>query len=127
MVIATIRLSVSEDNHRELLQTVQSLLRPIREQKGCLGSHLYFEVGDEDAVCLMEEWATPQDLNNHLRSNCFAVLLGAARLLKKSSKLEFKLLTQTAGLDTLEAIHERVSSEASIVTNSLGEDYTWAK
>jgi quinol monooxygenase YgiN len=109
VVIATLRLSVHEDNHRELLQTVQSLLRPIRAQKGCLGSHLYYEIGEGDALCLMEEWATPEDLNEHLRSSYFTVLLGAARLLKNSSKLEFKLLTQTAGIEALEAIHGEIN------------------
>jgi quinol monooxygenase YgiN len=109
MVIATIRLLVPADNHRELLQTAQSLLRPIRQQKGCLGLHLYFEIGEEDALCLMEEWATPEDLNDHLRSNYFTVLLGAARVLKKSSELEFKLLTQTAGIEAVEAIHGKIN------------------
>ena len=109
MVIATIRLSVSEENHRELLQTVQSLLRPIREQKGCLGSHLYFEIGEHDCLCLMEEWATPEDLDYHLRSNYFSVLLGAAKLLKKSSEIDFKLFTQTAGIEALEKIHGKIN------------------
>jgi quinol monooxygenase YgiN len=100
---------VPADNRRELFQTMQSLLRPIREQKGCLGSHLYFEIGDEDAFCLIEEWATPEDFNDHLRSDYFAVLLGATRILKKSSELEFKMLTQTAGIEALEAIHGKIN------------------
>ncbi|MCI0660966.1 MAG: antibiotic biosynthesis monooxygenase, partial [Acidobacteria bacterium] len=102
-------LMVSADNRRELLQTLQSLLRDIREQKGCLGSHLYFEIGDEDAICLMEEWATREDLNDYLRSNHFVVLLGAARILKKSSEFEFKLLTQTDGIEVVEAIHGKIN------------------
>jgi quinol monooxygenase YgiN len=109
MVITTIRLMVSEDNHREFLQTVQSLLRPMREQKGCLGSHLYFEIGEEDTLCLMEEWATPEDLKAHLQSDYFAILLGAAKLLKKSKELEFKLLKQTAGIEVVEAIYGKVN------------------
>jgi quinol monooxygenase YgiN len=109
MVVATIRVLVSAENRRELLQTVQSLLRHIREQKGCLESHLYFEIGEENAVCLMEEWATLEDLNDYLRSNHFAVLLGAARLLKKSPEFEFKLLTQTAGIEAVEAIHGKIN------------------
>jgi quinol monooxygenase YgiN len=109
MVIATIRLLVPADNHREFLQTVRSLLRPIREQKGCLGSHLYFEIGEEDALCLMEEWASPEDLNDHLRSDYFAILLGAAKLLKKSSELDFKLLTQTAGIEAVEAVYGKIN------------------
>ena len=109
MVTTTIKLLVSSDNHREFLQTVQSLLRPVREQKGCLGSRLYFEIGEEDSLCLIEEWATPEDLNDHLQSDYFAILLGAAKLLKKSMDLEFKMLTQTAGIEVVEAIYGKVN------------------
>lgn len=109
MTIAIFQLGVSADHHREFLQTMQSLLRPIREQKGCLGSRLYFELGEEDKVCLIEEWQTMEDFNNHLRSEYFEVLLGAARLLSKS-ELEFKLLTQTAGIEVVEARHGKVNT-----------------
>lgn len=105
-VVATVRLPVSVDYHRELLQTVQSLVGPIRAQKGCLGLHLYVEIGGEEALCLIEEWATKEDLDEHLRSDYFAVLLGAARLLlEQPSELEFKLLRETAGMEVVEAIH----------------------
>ena len=90
---------------------MKSLLRPIREQRGCLGSHLYLEVGEEDTVCLMEEWQNEEDFKNHLRSDYFKVFLGAARLLKKSSELEFKLLSQTAGIEVVEATMEMAASE----------------
>lgn len=109
MVIAIIQLAVSTDHHREFVQTMQSLLRPIREQKGCLRSRLYFELGEEDSVCLIEEWQSMEDFDNHLRSEYFEVLLGATRLLSKS-ELEFKLLTQTAGIEVLEARHGRVEA-----------------
>jgi len=108
VVVAAIRLLVSADYHRELLQTVQSLLEPIRAQRGCLGLHLYHEIGGEEALCLIEEWATKEDLDEHLRSNYFAVLMGAARLLLENpSELEFRLLTETAGMEVVEAIHGR--------------------
>lgn len=107
-VVATIRLLVSVDYHRELLQTVQSLLGPIRTQKGCLGLHLYAEIGGEEALCLVEEWATQQDLDEHLRSDYFAVLLGAARLLlQKPSELDFRVYKETAGMEVVDSIHGR--------------------
>jgi quinol monooxygenase YgiN len=104
--MATIRLLVAADHRRELLQTVQSLIGPISEQRGCLGLHLYTEIGGEEALCLVEEWATQEDLDEHLRSDYFAVLLGAARLLlEKPSELEFRLLKETAGMEIVDAIH----------------------
>ena len=110
-IVVTIRLQASVEGHRELLQTVQSLLAPIRSQRGCLGLRLYSELGGDAALCLIEEWATEGDLNEHLRSNYFSVLLGASRmLLKKTSELEFRLLTPTAGMEVVEAIHGRTTA-----------------
>jgi quinol monooxygenase YgiN len=109
MVVATIRVPVPLDNRRELVQTLQSLLVPIRNQKGCLSYHFYFEIGDEDALCLIEEWETQSDLNNHLKSSDFAVLHGAINMLKGQSEIEFKLLSQTGGIEAVEAIRRKVN------------------
>jgi quinol monooxygenase YgiN len=104
MVVTSVRVLVSPENQRELAQTVRSLLRSIRGQKGYLGSYLYLDLGDDDAFCLIEEWETQEDLNNHLRSDDFAVLFGAINLLKKTSEIKFRVLTPTAGIEAVEAV-----------------------
>src|SRR5262247_3234737 len=108
MIVVTVRVLVSPENRRELVQTVRSLLRNIQGQKGCLGSHLYSELGDEDALCLIEEWETQEDLNNYFRSDDFAILFGAVNLLKKSSAIEFRLLTPMAGIEAVESAREKI-------------------
>jgi quinol monooxygenase YgiN len=95
MVVATIRVLVPQDNRRELVQTLQSLRPQIRNQQGCLGYHFYFEAGMEESLCLIEEWKTQSDLDKHLKSSDFSILLGAISLLKGPSEIEFKLLSQT--------------------------------
>ena len=108
MIVTTVRVLVPQENQRELAQTVRSLLRSIRRQKGHLGSNLYLDLGDDDAFCLIGEWETQEDLNNHLRSDDFAVLFGAINLLKKTSEIEFRVLTPTAGLEVVEAARGRI-------------------
>jgi quinol monooxygenase YgiN len=110
MIVTTVRVLVPHENQRELAQTVRSLLRSIRRQKGYLGSNLYLDLGDDDAFCLVEEWETQEDLNNHLRSDDFAVLFGAINLLKKASEIEFRVLTPTAGLEVVESARGRTIS-----------------
>jgi quinol monooxygenase YgiN len=112
MVVASVRVLVPEENRLELTQTLGSLLSTIRNQKGCLSSHFYFEVGHEDTLCLIEEWETQADLDNHLRSNDFAILLGAVNLLKGPSEIEFKLLTPTAGIEAVDAARGKSDPKA---------------
>jgi len=108
MIVTTVKILVSRENHRELAQTVMSLLRSIKRQKGYLGSNLYLDLGNDDAVCLIGEWETQEDLNNHLRSDDFALLFGAINLLKKTSEIEFRVLTPTAGLEVVEAARGKI-------------------
>jgi quinol monooxygenase YgiN len=108
MIVVTLRVLVSPENRRELVQTVRSLLRNIQGQKGCLGSHLYCELGDEDALCLIEEWETQEDLNNYFRSDEFAILFGAINLLRKSSGIDFRLLTPMGGIEAVESAREKI-------------------
>ncbi len=107
MMMAIIRVTVLPYNSREILQTFQSLTDSIQHQKGCLGCHFYLEMGNENAVCLIEEWETREDLNNHFLSRDFAVLFGATSLLRDSSAIEFKLLSPTAGMEVVDAVRRR--------------------
>ena len=104
MIVTTVRVLVSPENRREFTQTVYALLPFIRRQKGYLGSYLSLDLGDDDAFCLIEEWETQEDLNKYLRSDDFAVLFGAINLLKKTSEIEFRVLTPTAGIEAIEAV-----------------------
>jgi quinol monooxygenase YgiN len=103
MIVTTVRVLVPRENHREMAQTVRSLLRSIRRQKGYLGSNLYLDLGEDEAFCLMGEWETEEDLKNHLRSEDFAILYGAINLLKKTSEIEFRVLRPMAGYEAVEA------------------------
>jgi quinol monooxygenase YgiN len=118
MIVVTVRVLVSPENRRELVQSVRSLLRNIQVQKGCLGSHLYCELGDEEALCLVEEWETREDLNNYFRSDHFAILFGAINLLKKSSGIEFKLLTPMAGIEAVELAREKIVTASTLYSGT---------
>ena len=107
MVVALIRVKVPPYNSREILQTLQSLSNSIQNQKGCLSYHFYLEMGNDNAVCLIEEWETREDIDNHFLSRDFAVLFGATNLLRDSSAIEFQLLSPTAGIEAVEAVRGR--------------------
>ena len=80
------------EKRKEFLQTITQLLAPIRAARGCLAFNFYVDSGDENASLLIGEWDTEADLNNHLRSDDFAVLHGAMAVL--STRIdEFRALT----------------------------------
>lgn len=106
MIVATISLKVGQDAQKELLQTFEGLFGPMLTDQGCLGYRVYREIGNDEVVMLVEQWETKRAWENHLQSKAFTVLLGAIGLSKDASTVEFQLLTQTTGLNSLKTIRE---------------------
>ncbi|MCI0663504.1 MAG: antibiotic biosynthesis monooxygenase [Acidobacteria bacterium] len=119
MIVVILRVLVPPENRRELLQTIRSLHSQISSQSGCLASHYYLEVENEAAVCLIEEWESQIDLDNHMRSNVFAVLIGAISLLSSPAEMEFKVLSLQAGIESVQAARRKVECEMGESTDGL--------
>ena len=109
MVVATIRVLVPQNKRREMLQTLQSLTESIRHQPGCLQYQFYAEIGDENALFVVEEWRTRADLDAHILSRDFSVLFGAINLLHGREAVEFRLLTPTGGAEVIETVRGKTT------------------
>jgi quinol monooxygenase YgiN len=81
VIVTATRITVQPDKRTELYQTIGGLVEHVNGTKGCLTFRHYIDASDENSYLLMGEWATDSDLNDFLRSNDFAVLRGAIRLL----------------------------------------------
>lgn len=104
MIVSSTKISVIPENRKEFLQTLVSLIGRVRNEKGCVSHNVYQDVEDENAFIIIEEWETQADLDNHLRSDRFGVLLGALSLLSETPEIRFNTLAQTAGIEGLKAI-----------------------
>ncbi|MEK6335737.1 MAG: antibiotic biosynthesis monooxygenase family protein [Acidobacteriota bacterium] len=101
MLVATIRLRISQEDRKELTQTLGSLSTTIMKQKGCRSCRVYRQLDSDDAIVLIEEWETRDDWDSHLRSTEFAVLHGAMRLVTDPAAVEFVLLNRVGGMELL--------------------------
>lgn len=107
MVVATIRVLVPQNKRHEMLQTLESLTESIRGQPGCLNYHFYVEIGNENSICVVEEWNTLEDLESHLLSRDFSVLFGAINLLHGTKDVEFTLLSPTGGFEVIDELRAK--------------------
>ena len=108
MIIATIKVRTTAENRKELMQTFCSVSGSIQNEQGCLSCTVYHEVGgDNEAVMVVQEWGTENHLNKHLRSDEFAVMLGAMSLLQRPVTVEFQVLNQVEASWSLEALKAR--------------------
>ena len=91
------------EKRKEVLQTFKALLGPIRREHGCISCNCYVDVEAENIIFFKEEWKTSEDLDTHLRSVHFGVLIGAMKLLIKEPEIRFNTIASTAGAEVIEA------------------------
>jgi quinol monooxygenase YgiN len=100
MVFTTIRMKVFPEKRKELFQTLTSLVESIRSQKGCRLCEFCVSAEDENEFFLFGEWENREDLDTHLGSELFKVLLGAMSLLKNPHEMNlYTTLSKPASSD----------------------------
>ena len=87
MVLVILRMKVIAEKRGELCQTIISLIRPLRAEKGCLRCDFCRGQEDVKELHLIEEWDTRKNLYRHLNSDLFHVLRGAMNLLQEPYEL----------------------------------------
>jgi quinol monooxygenase YgiN len=87
MIFSSIRMKVLPEKRKELSQTIASLVNSIKTQKGCKLCRFFYNLEDEEDLCLFGEWESEKNLTDHLQSDVFKVFLGATSLLKEQHEL----------------------------------------
>lgn len=111
MINATIKITVPPEKRKEFLQTLRGCLDPIRQEQGCLSCSCYVDIEAENTLFFREEWRTSEDLENHVRSVIFCVLVGAMSLLKKPPEIRFSTIASTVGVEAIQAIRNSPTAE----------------
>lgn len=106
MIDDSITLKVPPEKRKEILQTLRAILGPIRQERGCLSCHCYVDIEEENRIYLKKEWKTSEDLDAHLHSSHFGVLLGAMKLLPQEPDIRINtIFSSTAGAEALTIKH----------------------
>jgi quinol monooxygenase YgiN len=110
MIFVTIKIDVRPAKQKELAQTLFALAGRVRKEAGCVSSRLYRDVENENALCVLEQWATGADLDAHLQSHNFRVMRGALKLLNGPADMQFHSVSKTFGNETVEAARKHRAS-----------------
>lgn len=113
MIDATIKLTVPPEKRKEIIQTFKAILEPIRRSEGCLGCNCYVDIEAENNIFFKEEWNTLEDLDSHLKSNHFCVLVGAMKLLIQEPVIWVHTIESTVGAEGLKGCERDITSGSS--------------
>jgi quinol monooxygenase YgiN len=106
VIFCNIIMNVIPEKQLEFTQTLISMIEPTGKEAGCLSYSLFCDVEDRNRFSLMEEWATREDLDHHIRSHRFGVLLGAMTLLCEPPKIQIHTISKSEGMEAVHAVRK---------------------
>ena len=104
MIIVRIAMNVLPENQKEVMQTLHSMIESTGKERGCLSHRVFRDIEDENVFSLIDEWETREDLDQHLRSAKFGVLLGTKSLLATPLEMKIHTVSHSEGGEVVNAL-----------------------
>ena len=107
MILVRITMNVLPEKQLEVLQTLLSMIEPTGKEPGCLSYAIFSDIEDKNRFNLLEEWESRRDLDQHLKSHRFGVLLGTKTFLCEPPKIRIHTVSRSEGIEVIEAIRRK--------------------
>ncbi len=105
MIIVRIAMNALPEKQKEVMQTLLSMIA----SRGCLSHHVLRDIEDENVFSLIDEWETREDLDQHLRSAKFGVLLGTKSLLCEPPNIEIHTVSTSEKMPAVNAARDKIT------------------
>ena len=103
MLVCTIKLILSEKDRRKVVSSLLPVVGSTRVQPGCRICSMLTDVNDPRALVLWEEWDTQENLDRHLRSSDYRLVIAAMEWSKESPQINFDSVDARCGIEVIEA------------------------
>jgi quinol monooxygenase YgiN len=111
MIIVRITMNVLPEKQKEVMQTLLSMIETAGKEKGCLSYDVFCDIDGKTVFNLIEEWETREDLDRHIRSERFSVLLGTKSLLAKPLEMKIHTISRSEGAEVVNALRGKGTSK----------------
>ncbi|MFC1812163.1 putative quinol monooxygenase [Thermodesulfobacteriota bacterium] len=107
MIMIRITICSFMEKQKEVMQTLISLIEAPGKESGCLSYGIFCDIKDKNVFNLISEWETREDLDEHITSNRFSVLLGTKSLLCEPPKIEIHMVSHSEGMEAIAAVRSK--------------------
>jgi quinol monooxygenase YgiN len=107
VIIVMITMDVFLDKQTEVMQTLLSMIEPTENERGCRSCHVFIDIEEKNVFSLIEEWETREDLEDHIKSDRFSVLLGTKSLLCEPPQIQIHTVSHSEGMETVTAARHK--------------------
>ncbi len=109
MIIFRITMNVIPEKQLEMMQTLLSMIEPTAKEPGCLSNGVFCDIEDKYRFSLLQEWETRKDLDHHIASQRFGVLLGTKALLSEPPGFQILTVSHAEGMDAIRSTRKKRS------------------
>jgi quinol monooxygenase YgiN len=107
MIMVRITMEALMEKRTEMMQTLLSMIEPTGKESGCLSYDVFCDIEGKTVFNLIEEWKTREDLDRHIRSERFSVLLGTKSLLAKPLEMKIHTASHSEGAEVVNALRNK--------------------
>jgi quinol monooxygenase YgiN len=101
VIIVRITMNALIEKRTEVMQTLLSMIQPTENGRGCLSCHVLRNMEDKNVFSMITEWKNREDLDDHIKSDRFSVLLGTKSLLCEPQQIEIHTVSRSEGMETV--------------------------
>ena len=103
MLVCSITLILSEKDRRKVVSSLLPVVGSTRVQPGCQVCSMLTDVDDPRVLVLWEEWDTQENLDRHLRSSDYRLVIAAMELSQQAPQINFNSVHARSGIEVVEA------------------------
>ena len=107
MIVVRIIMNVLPEKQKEVMQTLLSMIESPGKESGYLSYGIFCDIEDKNVFNLISEWETRKDLDDHIKSDRFSVLLGTKSLLCEPLKIEILTVSHSEGIEAVNSVRKK--------------------
>ena len=106
MIVVRITMNAIQGKQLEMTQTLISMIESTEKEAGCLSYCVFCDTKDKNRFCLLEEWKTREELDQHIASHHFSILLGTKALLYEPIDIRIFTVSRSEGMEAIHSIRD---------------------
>ncbi len=108
MIVFSLQVKAPMEKRFEILKSVFQILDYMRVQPGCDRFELYTSTENDDELLLIEEWRRQEDLEKHILSDEFKIILSVMDMAVEEPVIRVDRTTLRKGMEFIESIRKRI-------------------
>jgi quinol monooxygenase YgiN len=110
MILSTVRLAISPRERPEVLRILRVFMGHTTARSGCAGFSVSQDLTNSEALTISDRWVTREDLDEHLRSTEYRLLLAVIDLSLTPPDIRFDELVHLGGLDLVQSLRDPMTA-----------------